>query len=357
MTQKIDKIQVKRIDLLEDGIDGNLAAAFNDYATIYHEFGIDWLRHLAATTLPANERAYIYVASLSPSEFVACPVRLNRETAQVHALSNYYSSLYSPIVRSSQPRNLFTALFRFLAKTEKINTITLSPCDVSSDVFSDVQFALQDGGWKGLHTWACFGNWTHSVVDNAYKTYYSALPSNLRNTIRRKSHKFLQTGRGKLSLIEQCENLTAATQQFQSVYQRSWKQEEPYPTFIPGLLELAARKGWLRLGIASYDGKPVAAQLWLVNNNTAYIYKLAYDEAYKQLSPGTVLTAYLMEHGISVDGVSTIDYLTGDDAYKKYWMSAGRERMGVAAFNPAGLRGQTAYISHHLKRLAKKVIR
>lgn len=357
LTQQVDNIRIKRIDLLKQQLDGDLTTAFDDYAAIYHEFGIDWLRNLAATALPACERGYIYVASLSPAEFVACPVRLNQQTGHLHALSNYYSSLYSPVVRTKQPRTLFTALFRFIAKTEGVNAITLSPFDVESPVYFDIQAALQDAGWKGLHTWSCFANWTHTVLDNSYQTYFSSLPSKVRNTVDRKSRKFLQTGRGELRLVKNSEALPGAIEQFQSVYQRSWKNEEPHPAFIPGLLELAARKGWLRLGIASYDGKPVAAQLWLVNNSTAFIFKLAYDEDYKRLSPGTVLTAYLMERVISVDGVTTIDYLTGDDAYKQDWMSARRERMGIAAYNTGSIKGLAAYTSHRLKGLAKKMLR
>ena len=39
-------------------------------------------------------------------------------------------------------------------------------------------------------------------------------------------------------------------------------------------------------------------------------------EAHKQLSPGTVLTAYMMEQVIDKDRVSRIDFLSGDDEYK-----------------------------------------
>jgi CelD/BcsL family acetyltransferase involved in cellulose biosynthesis len=46
-----------------------------------------------------------------------------------------------------------------------------------------------------------------------------------------------------------------------------------------------------------------------------------------------------MEYAFDVDRVSEVDYLTGDDPYKKQWMSHRRERWGIMAFNPWTLRG------------------
>jgi CelD/BcsL family acetyltransferase involved in cellulose biosynthesis len=75
--------------------------------------------------------------------------------------------------------------------------------------------------------------------------------------------------------------------------------------------------------------------LWIVSERRAEIYKVAYDEAFKQLSPGTALTAKLMQHVIDIDGVDEVDYLIGDDPYKKSWMGARRERWGIEAIRPA----------------------
>jgi CelD/BcsL family acetyltransferase involved in cellulose biosynthesis len=111
----------------------------------------------------------------------------------------------------------------------------------------------------------------------------------------------------------------------------------------------------LRLGLAYIDGVAVAAQLWIVADNTAYIYKLAYDEAYKSYGVGSVLTSKLMQHFIDVDKVSIVDYLTGDDAYKKDWMSHRRERWGVLAFNTSTLFGVWAMFKEFSKLYLKKM--
>ena len=66
----------------------------------------------------------------------------------------------------------------------------------------------------------------------------------------------------------------------------------------------------------------------------------------------------VMKHVIDIDRVHTIDYLIGDDPYKKEWMSQRRERHGIIAFNPRRPRGLLAGIRHfagkELKRRFKR---
>ena len=52
-----------------------------------------------------------------------------------------------------------------------------------------------------------------------------------------------------------------------------------------------------------------------------------------------MLTAHLMRHVMDEDRVGEIDYLIGDDAYKKSWMDRRQERWGLVAYNPLSLRG------------------
>lgn len=85
---------------------------------------------------------------------------------------------------------------------------------------------------------------------------------------------------------------------------------------------------------------PIAVQLWFVNGRTAYIYKLAYDEDYSVYSAGTLLSAELFDYVIAKDKVTKIDFLTGDDNYKKDWMSASQKLYGLQVCNkrrPVGL--------------------
>jgi len=98
----------------------------------------------------------------------------------------------------------------------------------------------------------------------------------------------------------------------------------------------------LRLGFLHVDDNVAASQLWLVGGDTAYIMKLAYNPEYKKLSVGTLLSAYMIEHVISMDKVATIDYLTGEDDYKKDWMGEKRTLYGIQLSNSRSLLGNFA---------------
>jgi hypothetical protein len=351
-----NQVQIEKLPLLEAGLHGHLHEAFSNYEAQDLQFGESWLSNLASYALDEHDSAVVFTAQLSSDNFVACPLKLNSRTGHAHSLSTFYTSTYSPVVCSDTPEFLFAALFQHLASVERISALTLSPMDSGSPVFSLLHSALARAGWSGIHSYFCFGNWIHELDGASYRDYLAARPARVSNTVARKTRQFLDANRGQLRIIQGGEMLENAIAQFVAVYNSSWKQVEPYPDFIPHLLRLSSSRGWLRLGIASYDDKPVASQVWLVSEGTAYIFKLAYHEDFKQLSPGTVLTAFMMEYVIDKDGVSRIDYLTGDDDYKRNWMSIRRERHGIAAYNPRTLGGGSMLLGRTLKNLAKRFL-
>ena len=104
------------------------------------------------------------------------------------------------------------------------------------------------------------------------------------------------------------------------------------------------------MGVASIAGVPIAAQFWFTAERRAYIFKLAYDDAQSRWSAGTVLSAHLFRHALEVDQVIEIDYLNGDDAYKKSWMTVRRERIGLMACNLHSIGGAAAAAAEVLGR-------
>lgn len=350
------QIEIQQIDLLENGLDAPLREAFARHEASNPQFGADWLLNLASHALGADEKAVVYTARSAAGDIVALPLKLNARSGDAQSLGNFYTSAYTPLICSDSPVPLLEALLRHLASNAHVGMLTLSPLDVSPLLFDQIEAALEASGWKGAHRFFCFGNWIHELDGASYQSYLDGRSSQLKNTIGRRTRRFLAEDRGQLLLVQGGDQLESAIDQFTAVYSSSWKQEEPFPNFMPELLRLCARRGWLRLGIALYDKVAVASQAWLVSGNCAYIYKLAHREDFKHLSPGTVLTAYMMEQVIEHDPVSRIDFLSGDDSFKQDWMSSRRERHGIAAYNPGNLRGSSLAALHKVKSLAKKIL-
>src|SRR5205085_12060471 len=143
--------------------------------------------------------------------------------------------------------------------------------------------AFREAGWLTFVRPAAV-SWQSSTEGMSFDEWWAKRPAKLRNTAERKA----KAAGLEIEILRTFD--PAAWADYEAVYEASWKGEEGSPTFLRALAEQEGAAGTLRLGIARKDGKPVAAQLWLVENGRATIHKLAYDEAAKALSPGTVLS-------------------------------------------------------------------
>lgn len=306
------------------------------------EFGADWYANLidhvyAHQTQTHQVRFHVLrrqnrVLAVLPT--VAQTGSLGRE---ISALSNFYTAIYAPALDEDIEAEDLLPLTRALRRGGAGAAVyRFSPMDPDSREFALLKRALSMAGLS-THGYFSFGNW-YEPVRKRWADYLKDRSGQVRSTIKRNAKKFAADG-GQLEIVEGGERLDAGLAAYQAVYAQSWKVPEPFPGFVPGLIHLCARRGWLRLGLAWVGDKPVAAQIWIVANGRADIYKLAYDEAYKTLAPGTLLTALLMERALDVDQVREVDYLIGDDPYKAAWMSQRRERFGLVAYDPLTLRG------------------
>jgi CelD/BcsL family acetyltransferase involved in cellulose biosynthesis len=259
---------------------------------------------------------------------------------QCSGLTNYYASLYSPLISTAEDRSAATsALVKQLkGMRPRCAVINFQPLDGDSPDTQALRQALARNGWF-VRPYFCFGNWYLPCAGLSFSDYMRSRGSQIHSTWTRKSKKFSRSPETRLEIVTESAAADAAVDAFEKVYAKSWKQAEPYPNFVRGWARICAQKGWLRLGIAWAGEVPIAAQFWFTMHGHAYIFKLAYDEAYSNWSAGTVLTAAMFEYSLDRDRVIEIDYLTGDDAYKQSWMTQRRERIGLIACNLGTPRG------------------
>jgi len=314
-----------------------------------------WFELLSLTTFCTEPLAsqFIYLLDTATDEHAAITTCLPMIACRqgrsrfLKPLANFYSPLFAPVAEPRHAAQLVAAFAGAVAGDKPSwDIVQLYPLDAQSPFFADAQAALKKHGFL-VGTYFCHANWYLDVAGRSFNDYFAALPSVLRNTVRRARRQLSR--RQDLAIrwcTEEGELLDYCVRAFEAIYGHSWKKPEPYPAFIPGLCRLAARQGWLRLCVLELDNKPVAAQIWLTHNGTASIFKLAHDQSYDRLSVGSVLTATMMQHAIDVDRVSTVDYLIGDDSYKKLWMSHRRERQGIIGFNTGTVAGLVQATRH-----------
>ena len=206
--------------------------------------------------------------------------------------------------------------------------------------------AFRAAGWRVALTEKT-GNWRVRTGGEEFAAYWAKRPGQLRSTAKRKA----KAAGLDIEILDRFDE--AAWAAYEEVYRASWKPEEGSFPFLRALAEQEGAAGTLRLGVARKDGRPLAVQLWLVEQDRATIHKLAYREDAKDLSPGTILGEAMFRRAIDQDRVKLIDYGTGDDAYKRDWMEERRPLWRLQAFNPAtltGLAGSARALAGRLRR-------
>ncbi len=299
----------------------------------------EWVQHFLGE-VAEEDWTIVIPEHRTDGESLMLLYRAPQSAPQCSGLSNYYASLYSPLISTATDRSAaMSALVEQLREMRpRCAAINFQPLDQDSPDTQALSQALARNGWF-VRPYFCFGNWYLPCAGLSFSDYMSSRSSQIYSTWTRKSKKFSRSPETRLEIVTAPAAADAAVDAFEKVYAKSWKQAEPYPNFVRGWARICAQKGWLRLGIAWAGEVPIAAQFWFTMHGRSYIFKLAYDEAYSSWSAGTVLAAAMFEYSLDRDRVVEIDYLTGDDAYKRSWMTQRRERVGLIACNLGTPRG------------------
>ena len=253
---------------------------------------------------------------------------LQRNDDRLEALGNWYSFTVKPLLTKDA---LGPGLLRAVTRDLKARAwrVTLAPVPDEDGSALLLQEAFRSAGWQ---VWRkqCGVNHVLEVAGRSYDQFLAARPGQMRTTLKRKS--------GKVQVKLHRAFDPAAWADYETVYAASWKPQEGSPAFLRAFAEQEGAAGRLRLALAYAENRPVAAQFWTVEGSTAFIHKLAHIEEAKPLSPGTTLSAALLEEVIDRDKVALVDFGTGDDPYKRDWMESIRPRYRLDCLDPGNPR-------------------
>jgi hypothetical protein len=294
-------------------------------------FSRPWFENLLENGLEDGE-AILLACVLEEDRVLALLPLLQRDGEHCYPLKHLYSSLYTLLLEANRQQQILACLIQGL-KVLPVHSLQLDPIAEDDSNLLSLQQAMETSGYT-CHRYFRFYNWFHRTESESFVDYMAARPSRVRNTVNRKRRKLDREHGYQIRLFTDS-GLPQALADYRTVYNASWKANEVFEPFIDGLAKRFSESGWLRLAILYIENQPAAAQFWFVAHGKASIFKLAYDEAWKRYSPGSILIAYLMEHVIDNDKVEEIDFLTGNDAYKQDWMSERRERWRLSCIDNA----------------------
>lgn len=277
---------------------------------------------------------------------------------KIELIGNVYSPfryfLFSEL--EDQARKEHAAfIFGFFSNTYKRwDILDLNPIPEENDYFDILNMAIKKTGLK-YSEYFCFGDWYLDEIDCSGDEYVANLPKKIRKDVPYCQRRLQKMGNLEFKLIKNDDLIDNYMNLYYDLYSKSWQEKEGIgPTFHRDLAKMAAKKGWLRLGFLFLDDSPMSSQFWISCDDTAFILKTVYDQNYNKFSPGKILTAEMMKYVIDIDKVKTVDFVQGDESYKKDWTPKRRERKGIMVYNN-NIKGQfLAFLNNNILPIFNK---
>ena len=290
-----------------------------------------WYRTVTAHALPADATPCFAVLMEGGQPRALAPL-LRPAEGGLGSLTTPYTCTHWPLLAPDAGPALLRAAGRRLGRFyRRWPTVRLDAIPAEWPGLAPFVAGLRDAGLQ-VQSFTHFGNWHEAVTGRSWDAYLADRPGVLRETVRRKEKRC--EGVARFEMLREPAQIESGIDAFEAVYSASWKEPEPFPSFNAALMREAAAAGTLRLGLLWVDGHPAAVQFWVVVDGVATVLKLAHDDAFKPLSPGTVLTAAMLRHLLDGEHVSALDFGRGDDPYKALWTTQRRQRIGLLAINP-----------------------
>lgn len=324
------------------------------------QHSLDWFRCLHETSFPNDHCPRIYCVEDSSTNL--CLVLFADhapKSRHLKGLTNFYTTEFGPLENASgtQLEQAYDALAQYiLCEQPSWQTIEFRYIDQKTVDSSTLLERLTEAGFY-FYNYPLYDNWYTVLDDLSFTEYYERRSSRVKNTIRRKGKKLQAAYHCEIKYFEKNdEHLPIGVSDYTQVYNSSWKSPEPFPDFIPRFAEFTADYQTLLLGVLYLDSKPVAAQFWNITSHKALIYKLAYDEKFSNLSPGSYLSEQMFKRVIDEHRPYEIDYGIGSEKYKQEWMDECRTVYCINGYNRKTLYGNLLAVIHKCRLLVKIVL-
>jgi hypothetical protein len=339
-----DKYSIRVVDNLSDF--ETLREAWDKLANKQKEYFpflcFDWFKLWLEHFLKDDELFILLLYKNDEVEMIA-PFLIKREKCRGINIKKFelMGNVYSPLRyfvfcehHNNQKENDVSLIMDFLIiHYRKWDIVDLSTLPEENGYYDVIRNAINAKG-MAYSEYHCFGDWYINGIKYTGDEYFDKLPERIRKDVLYCHRRLHTMGEIEFKVISDRIGLDQYIDFYYDVYSRSWQKREGVgPNFHRDLAKIAVRNGWLRMGFLLYNDLPIATQFWLSCNGTAYILKTVYDQNYKKYSPGKILTTEMFKYIIDVDKVKMIDYVQGDEPYKKDWTPQRRERKGIIVYN------------------------
>jgi CelD/BcsL family acetyltransferase involved in cellulose biosynthesis len=207
------------------------------------------------------------------------------------------------------------------------------------------------------------GNCWRVALTGTWEDYLATLSKTNRKRARRLDRSYLQTGRARMIMTTNEQDLPAAFDLLVQLHTKRWQSRGEGGIFAePGVVEfhrdamsrlLAADQ--LRLASLEIDGRPAASEYCIGGGNTLYSYQSGLDPEMISHEPGAILVVATIQD-LFQHGAAGIDFLRGDEPYKLDWRAVARPLHDVRVL-PGGWNGRLRQSLWQAATSAKDLLR
>lgn len=301
---------------------------------------LEWFECLWETIKEDGYQLRLYLYAPTDPSVVPCGLAFytSSKPREMAAVANYYTIEFLPIAPAHEDLRIQLAeLFgHIFSESPSWRSVSMPLLDPEGALYPSLVHSLKSRRYVP-HIYSATKRYYQDLSGMSFPEYIFNRSSKLKNTLTRKMKKLSKDHTWHVRIV--FDGSKSVLDDFKQVYDRSWKEPEAYPDFIDRLVALGDGMRAVVVGVLYVADRPVASQLWLRSGASFTIYKLAYDEAFKSYSVGSVLTQSLFYEVMTSGTVSTVDFGVGNESYKGEWLSQTADLVSVDVRSLYGSKG------------------
>jgi CelD/BcsL family acetyltransferase involved in cellulose biosynthesis len=247
------------------------------------------------------------------------PVRIERRygvpPSVLTGWTHPYAPLGTPLIDRDEPETVIGAWLDHLARDESGPALMLLPFVPERGKFAD---ALAAALARRTMPCAPFGRHRRALLapgDKRAGYVEQAVGTKRRKELRRQRHRLADLGTLKIDSSQHGEAIADALNDFLDLEARGWKgragtaaaRDAGIRRFIESAVHELAAAGQVRIDRLRLDRNAIAAAVTLRSGDTAWTWKIAYDEAFARASPGVQLMLEITEALLAEDSIARAD--------------------------------------------------
>lgn len=232
----------------------------------------------------------------------------------LRAMATGASDYLHPLSRPGYEQRVAEALQRHIEETDAVDLVDLHQVRSNQPLSTAIQRANR------IEQATCL------VLDlpATYDAYLGTLGKSLRYDVRKLDKQVFSSGKAKVTPVT-ADTIDTGISLLMETHRKRWRKRglpgafsRRAESFHRDWTRQAQERGWLWLSLLEHERNTVGAIYAMRLGGTCYYYQAGFDPSAGSMSPGTLLVAYTIKRAIE-EGLSTFDFLRGDEPYKRRW--------------------------------------